>query len=92
MINNSEIIEPVNYLSQVLPGFEAVQFERLVFKDTTSNKFWEAGIHQNKLIVRYGRVGTKGQVQVKTFDNIEKAIQEKEKMIKEKIGKGYKNE
>jgi predicted DNA-binding WGR domain protein len=74
----------------VLPGFENVQFERLVFTDTTSNKFWEAGVHENKLIVRYGRVGTKGQVQVKTFDNSEKAMKEKDKMIREKTGKGYK--
>ncbi len=79
-----------NAAGQVLPGFEDVQFERLVFADATSNKFWEAGVQENKLIVRYGRVGTRGQVQVKTFEDAEKAIKEKNKMIREKTGKGYK--
>ena len=72
-----------------LPGFEGVQFERLVFTDATSNKFWEAGILENKLIVRFGRIGTKGQVQVKTFTDENGARKEKEKMIREKSGKGY---
>ncbi len=74
----------------VLPGFENVEFERFVYTDQTSNKFWEAGVQENKLIVRFGRVGTKGQVQVKTFDDKEMAKREMEKMVREKIGKGYK--
>ena len=82
--------EPINNSTSALPGFENATFERLVFTDATSNKFWEAAVQENKLIVRYGRVGTKGQVQIKTFDTAEKAIKEKEKMLKEKSGKGYK--
>ncbi len=74
---------------QVLPGFENLVFERVVFADAGSNKFWEAAVQENKLIVRYGRTGTKGQVQVKTFDHNVKAIAEKEKLYKEKLGKGY---
>jgi predicted DNA-binding WGR domain protein len=74
----------------VLPGFEEVQFERYVFADGSSNKFWEAGLKDTKLIVRFGRTGTKGQVQVKTFETAEKAMKEKEKMVREKINKGYK--
>ncbi|MEO6254784.1 MAG: AAA domain-containing protein [Ferruginibacter sp.] len=75
--------------SIALPGFENIRFERLVYTDETSNKFWEVGTQENKLIVRFGRLGTKGQVQVKTFADEEKTIIEKEKMMKEKIGKGY---
>jgi predicted DNA-binding WGR domain protein len=75
--------------TQVLPGFENLVFERVVFTDAGSNKFWEAAVQDNKLVVRYGRVGTKGQVQVKTFDDNVKAIFEKEKLYKEKLGKGY---
>ena len=89
--NEQDTIQPGNASPQILPGFEEVQFERFVFTDATSNKFWEAGVQENKLIVRFGRVGTRGQVQVKSFEDAEKAIREKEKMIKEKTGKGYKN-
>jgi predicted DNA-binding WGR domain protein len=35
-------------------------------------------------------VGTRGQVQVKTFETAARAEEEKEKMIREKTGKGYK--
>lgn len=72
------------------PGFENVEFQRLIFKDATSNKFWEAGVQDDKLIVRYGRVGAKGQVQVKTFADAAATVKEKEKMVREKLGKGYK--
>jgi predicted DNA-binding WGR domain protein len=72
-----------------IPGFEGLEFEHFTFTDDTSNKFWEAAIQENKLIIRFGRIGTKGQVQVKTFDDAAKATAEKEKAIKEKTGKGY---
>jgi len=60
-----------------------------VYVDAGSNKFWEAAVQENKLIVRYGRTGTKGQVQVKTFDDNNKAINEQQKLYKEKLAKGY---
>lgn len=87
--NEPETIQPFNNSAIILPGFEDVQFEQFIFTDAASNKFWEAGIQENKLIVRFGRIGTKGQVQVKTFGDAEKAMAEKQKTIKEKIGKGY---
>ncbi|HTE09360.1 MAG TPA: AAA domain-containing protein [Chitinophagaceae bacterium] len=74
---------------QAIPGFENLQFERLVYTDAVSDKFWEAALQDAKLIVRFGRTGTKGQVQVKTFADAENAMKEKEKLIKEKKGKGY---
>ncbi|MBA4053533.1 MAG: DNA helicase, partial [Marivirga sp.] len=67
-------------------------FERLVFTDATSNKFWETAIDGNKLIVRFGRIGTKGQTQIKSFASGEVAQKEKEKLIGEKTSKGYKTE
>ena len=76
--------------SPALPGFENVLFERLIFTDSISNKFWEAALQDNKLIVRFGRIGTKGQVQVKTFADNTVALKEKEKMMREKREKGYK--
>ncbi|WP_332734172.1 AAA domain-containing protein [Flavihumibacter sp.] len=72
-----------------LPGFEDIQFERWVFSDVTSNKFWEVGTRSNKLVIRYGRIDTKGQVLVKTLPDAEKALAEKQRLIKEKTSKGY---
>jgi predicted DNA-binding WGR domain protein len=83
-----KIVEPIPQQT-LLIGFEDVQFERLTFTDATSNKFWEAGTQESKLIVRFGRIGTKGQVQVKTFTSTELATKEKEEMVLEKISKGY---
>ena len=70
-------------------GFENLQFDRLIYVDTTSDKFWEAAVQDAKLVVRFGRTGTKGQVQIKTFADSEKALKEKEKLLQEKIKKGY---
>ncbi|MES2777959.1 MAG: AAA domain-containing protein [Bacteroidota bacterium] len=75
----------------VIPGFEGLQFQRLQLSDASSNKFWEVATQDNKLIVRFGRIGTKGQVQVKTFADEATAVKEKEKMIQEKLSKGYIN-
>ncbi|MCX6320094.1 MAG: AAA domain-containing protein [Bacteroidetes bacterium] len=72
-----------------LPGFEDVVFSRLTFSGGGSHKFWEAGVKENKLLVRFGKIGTRGQVQVKTFDTPEKAEKEKQKLINEKKNKGY---
>ena len=83
-----EETKPVNQ-PVIIPGFEGLQFERVEFTDAISNKFWEAATQENKLIIRFGRIGTKGQVQLKSFENTEKAIKEKEKMLREKLGKGY---
>lgn len=72
-----------------LPGFEDIRFERYLFTEAGSNKFWEVGARENKLVVRYGKVGSKGQTLVKTFPDQSRALVEKEKMIREKTAKGY---
>lgn len=72
-----------------IPGYEHLVFERFTFVDGTSNKFWETASEGLKLIVRFGRIGTKGQVQIKTFTDEAQVTREKEKMIREKTGKGY---
>lgn len=80
---------PATVQPTVLPGFEDVHFERVVFIDGSSNKFWEAGTSDNKLIIRFGRIGTRGQVQVKSFIDATTAAKEKEKALREKLSKGY---
>ena len=76
--------------SQASTGlYDALGYTTLKYSDSTSNKFWEAATEGSKLIIRFGRMGTKGQTQIKTFDSAGSALAEKEKRIKEKIAKGY---
>jgi Superfamily I DNA and RNA helicases and helicase subunits len=70
--------------------YDHLQFQRLIFSESGNNKFWEAAVDGNKLIVRNGRFGTRGQVSVKTFAKETTAQLEKDKMINEKISKGFK--
>lgn len=69
--------------------YDHLSFNRLTCTEGGSNKFWEAAIDINKLVVRFGKIGTKGQTQVKTFKDYETANKELDKLVKEKMGKGY---
>jgi predicted DNA-binding WGR domain protein len=69
--------------------YDHLPFRRLHYQDDSSDKFWEAATDGNKLVVRWGRTGSKGQIQLKSFPDGEAAVKEMEKLIKEKQGKGY---
>ncbi|MCC8153022.1 MAG: STM4015 family protein [Tannerellaceae bacterium] len=60
-----------------------------VFQDFKSQKFWSIGVEGVNITVNYGKLGTDGQTQVKTFDSEEKAQKQAEKLISEKTKKGY---
>jgi predicted DNA-binding WGR domain protein len=62
---------------------------RFEFSAGGSDKFWEITLEGNCFSVRYGRMGTEGQRQTKTFDNEQKAQKEHDKLIAEKLQKGY---
>lgn len=62
---------------------------RFEFKQGSSYKFWEIHVEGNAYTARYGKVGTEGQTQSKSFATPDKAAAEAEKKIKEKVGKGY---
>lgn len=62
---------------------------RFELKEGTSNKFWEVDVEGSGLTVRFGKIGTAGQTQTKSFPSEEKAKSERDKLIKEKTGKGY---
>jgi predicted DNA-binding WGR domain protein len=70
--------------------YDHLTFHRLINAEGETSRFWESALDGCKLIVSYGRVGTKGQVHVKTFAKETTAQLEKDKMIKEKMNKGYK--
>ena len=59
------------------------------YSDAKSHKFWNIDVTGNSFTVTYGKIGSAGQTQTKTFPTAEKAQAEAEKLIKEKVGKGY---
>ena len=63
---------------------------RFEFKEGSSNKFWEVSVAGSTLTVRFGRVGANGQEKTKRFASGALAEKEQEKLIAEKVAKGYK--
>jgi predicted DNA-binding WGR domain protein len=61
------------------------------YQDNKSHKFWEITLEGLNLTTCYGKINTDGQVSEKTFESIEKAEKEYNKLIAEKTKKGYKN-
>ncbi len=53
------------------------------------SKFWDVDVAGSKMTVRFGKVGTSGQAQVKDFADEAAATKAAEKLIREKTGKGY---
>ncbi|WP_336515048.1 AAA domain-containing protein [Pollutibacter soli] len=72
-------------------AYDHLQYVRLISTEGGSSKFWEVAVDQQKLVVRFGKIGTRGQTQIKTFEDEDRAVKEKEKMIREKLSKGYTN-
>lgn len=62
---------------------------RFEFVGGTSAKFWEVQVSGKDVTVRYGRLGTAGQSQSKTFATPAKAQQHADKQIESKLAKGY---
>lgn len=61
----------------------------LVYMDAKSSKFWNIELTGNSHTVTFGRIGTGGQTLTKSFPSEEAARKDMEKLIKEKLGKGY---
>jgi uncharacterized protein (TIGR02996 family) len=59
------------------------------FTDATSHKFWNIELTGKSFTVTYGRIGSTGQTQTKTFADEAKAQKEHDKLVREKLGKGY---
>src|ERR1700675_2515524 len=59
------------------------------FREGTSDKFWTIELDGSSHSVRFGRTGTAGQEQTKTFSSEQTALASYEKLIAEKLKKGY---
>nr|WP_309693769.1 WGR domain-containing protein [Armatimonas sp.] len=54
-----------------------------------SSKFWRVRVEGSIQAVCYGRIGTDGHELIKTFDSSVAATKATDKLIAEKLGKGY---
>jgi len=61
---------------------------RFEFVGGSSDKFWEVAINGNEVVVCYGRNGTSGQTDTKTFPDVAAAIKHAERRVAEKVKKG----
>src|SRR5262245_4724782 len=59
------------------------------FNDGKSRKFWNIELSGSEFTVTYGRIGAKGQTQTKSFADEAKAQAAHDKLVAEKLGKGY---
>ena len=62
---------------------------RFEFSEGSSNKFWEITVNDVKVTVRYGRIGSQGQTNVKSFPDTAAANKHADSLINQKLGKGY---
>ena len=76
---------PAPAVSAPAPG-AARHFE---FIGGASRKFWEISQSGDSFTVRFSRIGTAGQSQTKTFGDEGTAKREAEKLVAEKLRKGY---
>ncbi len=62
---------------------------RYEFSEGKSNKFWEIELDEESFTTRWGKIGTAGQETTKDFDSRADAKREYDKLIAEKVKKGY---
>jgi uncharacterized protein (TIGR02996 family) len=60
-----------------------------VCSTTKSHKFWDIALHGKRFTVTFGKVGAAGTTQTKDFTDEAQAKAEHDKLIAEKLAKGY---
>ncbi|EFD2586999.1 TPA: WGR and DUF4132 domain-containing protein [Escherichia coli] len=63
--------------------------KHFIYQDEKSHKFWAVEQQGNELHISWGKVGTKGQSQIKSFSDAAAAAKAELKLIAEKVKKGY---
>ncbi len=62
---------------------------RYEFTDSGSSKFWQVELAGAEMTLAWGKIGTSGQTKTKTFNSPEDARKEHDKLVAEKVKKGY---
>ncbi|MBL0303027.1 MAG: DUF4240 domain-containing protein [Cytophagaceae bacterium] len=66
--------------------------KNLIFQDDSSNKFWRVSVENSTLTVVFGKIGTAGRADLKEFQTNLEAEKEANKLVAEKMKKGYKDD
>jgi DNA ligase-1 len=78
--------QPKTTTAKAISGATKRRFE---LAEGKSNKFWEVSIEGTEVTVRYGRLGSAGQTNVKSFPDEGAATRHADKLVEEKTDKGY---
>lgn len=71
------------------PTATGSQTRRFELDDGNTRKFWELTLSGTSFTVRFGRLGATGQTQLKDYGDEARARAEAEKLVTEKVRKGY---
>jgi predicted DNA-binding WGR domain protein len=82
-------VKPVSAPAVVASAAKPGSVRHFEFIGGGSSKFWEIAVTGNSFTVRFGRIGTAGQSQTKTFADEARAAREAENLVSEKVKKGY---
>lgn len=63
----------------------------LIFKDDTSDKFWNIEMSGNEYTITFGKTGTSGTSKTTSMDSEDLCLKEVEKLAQQKLKKGYVN-
>ncbi len=86
----TQVTKASEALDESPAGNDAQSEQRyLCFEQGVSSKFWQVTLKECELSICYGRLGNKGQSLTKQFDTPERARREMEKLVAEKLRKGY---
>ncbi|RAJ06728.1 AAA domain-containing protein [Chitinophaga skermanii] len=86
---NPASIEKAYAQSVSLGAYENLPYQRFILDQGEYIKSWEIAVDDLKLVTRFGKLGAKGQVQVKTMESQAHAKEAMQQMIKEKQAEGY---
>ena len=60
-----------------------------IYQEELSNKFWDIEYSGKEQKITFGKIGTKGRETIKEYSNEQECVKESEKLIAQKIKKGY---
>lgn len=84
-----DAIAAASAAASTAPASAAPALREFVLQQGASHKFWRIGQVEGEVTVLFGRVGTRGQTLIKTFDGAARAEREVAKLVEEKLRKGY---
>jgi predicted DNA-binding WGR domain protein len=76
-------------MAATAPAAAPALVRRFECTEGSSRKFWQVSQRGTDVTVNFGRIGTQGQTQLKQFGTGQRAQQEVQKLVAEKLKRGY---